>query len=160
MTNHFFIAVFAASALAISACGTGSGPAAEADTTTVVEAPAAPAFSDSVGAEHTASTAIDVAGTYKGTLPCADCEGIATTLVLTDTRQYTLTTEYLGKKEAATVTKTGNWTWKTGNIVLLEGITEAPNQYFVGEGRVFQLDMNGNRITGGLAEKYILTKQQ
>ncbi len=29
--------------------------------------------------EHTAETALDYEGTYKGILPCADCPGIATT---------------------------------------------------------------------------------
>ena len=56
--------------------------------------------------------------------------------------------------------KTGTLTWNAaGNTVILAGIENAPNQYFVGENAVTQLDMAGNKITGQLAEKYMLAKQ-
>ena len=33
---------------------------------------------------HNAENSLDIAGVYKGVLPCADCEGIETTIVLKD----------------------------------------------------------------------------
>jgi copper homeostasis protein (lipoprotein) len=109
---------------------------------------------------HTAQNALDWNGMYKGVVPCADCEGIETVLVLNTDNTYLLRTTYLGKGDAAPVERTGTLTWNAaGNTVILAGIENAPNQYFVGENALTQLDMTGNKITGQLAEKYILAKQ-
>jgi len=35
----------------------------------------------------------------------------------------------------------------------------APDSYHVGENRLIQLDMQGERITGALAERYVLDRQ-
>ncbi|MDF5415545.1 copper resistance protein NlpE N-terminal domain-containing protein, partial [Vibrio parahaemolyticus] len=35
---------------------------------------------------------------------------------------------------------------------------DAPNQYFVGENVLMKLDMNGEKVTGDLAQLYNLTK--
>jgi uncharacterized lipoprotein NlpE involved in copper resistance len=99
-------------------------------------------------------------GMYKGVLPCADCQGIETVLVLNADNTYLLRTNYLGMPDAQAVEKTGSMTWNAeGNTVTLGGIENAPNQYFVGENKVIQLDLAGKMITGQLADKYILTKQ-
>ncbi|HMO33678.1 MAG TPA: copper resistance protein NlpE [Lacibacter sp.] len=108
---------------------------------------------------HDARTALDWAGTYSGVVPCAGCEGITTTVVLHTDSTYRYTTSYLGKSPAAGVNTEGRWHWLDGNTVELEGITNAPARYHVGENKLFQLDMEGNRITGELADKYILNKQ-
>lgn len=42
----------------------------------------------------------DIAGTYEGTLPCADCPGIKTTLKINDDTTYDLRSEYLKRKTA------------------------------------------------------------
>lgn len=39
-------------------------------------------------------------GTYEGTLPAADCEGIKTMLIINEDKTYTLKSEYIGKKYA------------------------------------------------------------
>jgi len=55
--------------------------------------------------------------------------------------------------------KTGTYSWDgAGNAIILEGIGNAPNLYFVGENMLIQLDMEGNRISGDLAERYNLRK--
>jgi uncharacterized lipoprotein NlpE involved in copper resistance len=51
----------------------------------------------------------DWAGTYAGTLPCADCEGIRTELVLGSDGRYTLRRTYLGKSGTAPVADQGTW---------------------------------------------------
>ena len=38
-------------------------------------------------------------GTYEGTLPCADCSGIRTTLKINSDTTYELRSEYLGRKD-------------------------------------------------------------
>lgn len=105
------------------------------------------------------ATSLDWAGYYTGVVPCADCDGIQTSLVLDMDKTYTLTTTYLGKGEDNTFTENGSFEWNAeGSSILLEGIENGPNQYQVGENRLFQLDMEGNRITGNLADYYILEK--
>ncbi|HSF46449.1 MAG TPA: copper resistance protein NlpE N-terminal domain-containing protein, partial [Chitinophagaceae bacterium] len=105
-------------------------------------------------------TSLDWNGTYKGVTPCADCEGIETTLKLNLDKTYALSTKYLGKKEARTNMKSGSFEWSAdGSTVNLKGITNSPSQYKVGENKLFQLDMQGKMIEGALASKYILTKQ-
>lgn len=107
-----------------------------------------------------AQNSLDWAGTYKGVLPCADCEGIETELMLHKDSTFMLRQTYLGKANAAVNNVDGNWIWIDGNTIELQGITNAPARYHVGENQLFQLDMEGKRIQGDLAEKYILAKEQ
>lgn len=106
----------------------------------------------------TSANSLDWNGTYQGITPCASCEGIKTTLTLNPDFSFTMSTQYVGKSEEVLEVK-GTFKWNdAGNIISLDGIKDAPNQFLVGENMLFQLDMKGNRITGDLADKYILTK--
>jgi len=107
-----------------------------------------------------ARTSLDWAGTYKGTLPCDDddCEGIEMELMLHSDNTYMLSTTYQGKQDAAGVKSNGNWKWLDGYNIELEGIKDGPSKYFVTEGRIIQLDREGKRIEGALADRYVLTK--
>lgn len=109
--------------------------------------------------EHNASNSLDFFGVYKGVLPCADCEGIETTIELGSGNSYLKKITYLGKQNQTVQESSGIFIWNdAGNTITLES-EEAPNQYFVGENVLFHLDIEGNRITGDLAEKYQLKKQ-
>lgn len=104
------------------------------------------------------ANALDWNGKYQGVIPCASCEGIKTTLTLNEDLSYVLSTQYLGKSEEIFEVK-GTFQWnQAGNIITLDGIKDAPNQFLVGENTLIQLDMSGNRITGNLANKYMLSK--
>jgi copper homeostasis protein (lipoprotein) len=108
---------------------------------------------------HTSKNSLDWQGIYKGVIPCADCEGIMTTLEITSEGFYKLSTKYLGKSYESNE-QIGNFSWnKEGNTIVLGGIKNGPAKYFVGENSLIQLDMEGEKITGNLAEKYILSKQ-
>jgi heat shock protein HslJ/uncharacterized lipoprotein NlpE involved in copper resistance len=110
--------------------------------------------------EHNAKNSLDYIGMYQGVVPCADCEGIETTLVLADESSYVLKTKYSGKKDIKINEQKGTYTWnEAGNTIILAGIENGPAKYFVGENYVVQLDREGNKIEGDLAEKYILQKQ-
>ncbi|HQV35060.1 MAG TPA: copper resistance protein NlpE N-terminal domain-containing protein [Flavobacterium sp.] len=110
--------------------------------------------------EHNAKNSLDYIGMYKGIVPCADCEGIETILNLRDESNFVLTTHYLGKKDSKINELKGTYTWnKEGNTVVLSGIENGPSQYFVSENYLTQLDLEGNKITGDLASKYVLEKQ-
>jgi NlpE N-terminal domain len=52
----------------------------------------------------------------------------------------------------------GKWIWLDGSNIELTGIKDRPSKYFVTEGRIIQLDREGKKVTGILAEKYVLTK--
>ena len=102
---------------------------------------------------------VDWDGTYLGILPCADCEGIQTTLRLNKDLTYEIKTKYLGTDEKVTG-RTGTFSWnEQGNKITLKVSDNiGPKYYFVGENIIKQLDMDGNQITGNLADQYILRK--
>jgi heat shock protein HslJ/uncharacterized lipoprotein NlpE involved in copper resistance len=109
--------------------------------------------------EHNAKISLDYIGMYQGVLPCADCEGIETILWV-DENNYVLFTNYLGKKNKTESEFRGEYVWnESGNTIILSGIENAPNRYFVGENYLTQLDLDGNKIEGDFAEKYMLQKK-
>lgn len=111
-------------------------------------------------AVHNSANSLDWPGTYKGTVPCADCEGIETTLTIDADSNYVISTQYLGKKKSKGMDKKGRFSWsKEGAIITLQGIKNAPSQYQVGENMLIQLDMQGKKITGDNAALYQLIKQ-
>jgi copper homeostasis protein (lipoprotein) len=120
------------------ACKTGS------------KAPSAPTGDNSM-------TSLDWPGTYYAQMPCADCEGIETTLTLNKDNTYRLTRNYQGKAGAQPDIATGTFKWnKDGSKVTLSN--QSPSDFQVGENQLFALDMSGNRISGNLADKYVLKK--
>lgn len=110
---------------------------------------------------HNAENSLDLTGTYKGLLPCADCEGIETVIVLNNDKTYEITSLYLGTKgNGEEFVEQGSWDIK-GNIIKLHDHTqdELVKQLKVGENYVKYLDLEGEEIKGTLAEFYILKKQ-
>ena len=104
------------------------------------------------------ATSLDWEGVYRGVVPCADCEGIATTITLRKDGSYNLATEYQGRS-VATFNRQGKFTWDpSGGVIAIDGPRDRPNRYLVGEGYLLQLDMEGKRISGPLADHYRLAK--
>ena len=103
-------------------------------------------------------TSVDWAGTYQGILPCADCEGIQTQVVLNTDLSYLLKTSYIGKGDTVFHTK-GTFKWdESGSKITLDNTEK--QIYQVGENKLFHLDKNGNRITGNLENNYIMEKEK
>ena len=111
-----------------------------------------------IDAAHNSRNALTWQGTYSGTTPCADCEGIKTSLTLQE-NTYVLETTYLGKSDKV-YKEEGNFVWnEKGSIITLDGEKGGFKlQYRVGENQLIQLDNEGNKIEGQFAEMYILTK--
>ena len=110
--------------------------------------------------EHTAQNSLDWNGTYEGTLPCADCEGIKTTIVLNPDETFYAKREYLGGDDSGVYEIYGNFSWdKTGTIITIEGDERFRRSYKVVENAIIHLDNEGNEITGELAEFYRLAKK-
>ncbi|NDV78911.1 copper resistance protein NlpE [Dysgonomonas sp. 511] len=106
---------------------------------------------------HNAKNSLDYKGEYKGKVPTASGEGMIVSITLSDS-SFVKKVEYVGKKGGKFEEK-GKYTWNAeGNTVILDGIKDAPNKYFVGENTLTQLDMDGNKITGANADMYILKK--
>ena len=111
-----------------------------------------------VNDDHNAKNSLDYMGYYRGIIPCADCEGIQTELILEE-KFYVLKTMYLNIGNDKFSQQEGTYSWnEAGNTIILEGIDNGPSQYFVGENYLIQLDLKGNKITGDLADKYVLNK--
>lgn len=108
---------------------------------------------------HHAQNSLDWPGIYYGFLPCDNCKGVKATLALNKNNSYILITQHVGKSEREFVEK-GKFTWgdKNNTIVLTPRKSSTTQQYFVGENMLIQLDSNGDRISGELANRYILRR--
>lgn len=112
-------------------------------------------------ATHNSRNSLDYEGTYTGTLPCADCEGIYTEITLKGDN-YTMKLVYKGKENKGKneFTEAGTYTWdESGSIITLNLANDKPKKYQVGENLLFALDQDGKRVTGDLAANYILKKK-
>ncbi|MEC9486934.1 MAG: copper resistance protein NlpE [Prosthecochloris sp.] len=108
--------------------------------------------------QDTSRTSLDWNGTYRGILPCADCEGIETVITLHPDGTYRKTTTYLGRNQKVFIDE-GTFTWnRGGSTVRLDGYDCGPRHYRVGENHLLQLDMQQRIITGRLADAYRLDK--
>ena len=110
---------------------------------------------------HNSQNSLDWAGTYTGTIPAADADGIKVRITLKQDGNYTLVYEYLGKK-VDPFESSGTFTWNdTGSIITLGNLDKnaTPVYYQVGENTLTQLDLEGNKITGEFADMYILKKE-
>jgi len=108
---------------------------------------------------HSSKLSLDWNGVYRGILPCADCEGIETRVVLKRDGTFQRSLKYLGK-ENGLFTDEGEFLWdESGNKITLKS-GGAEQQYQVGENALFHLDQEGNRITGDLADQYLLFKNK
>lgn len=110
-------------------------------------------------AAHTSRNSLDWNGDYHGTVPCADCPGIETTLKLNQDLTYKIKMVYLDRDGA--VEEEGKFEWNDdGQKITLHPAEEgsATLSFFVGENMLYQLDKRGNRITGDIADEYRLEK--
>lgn len=108
---------------------------------------------------HHSRNALDWAGIYEGIVPCADCPGIAHRLTLNQDGSYTLITRYLERSPTPQEAR-GRFTWdETGNRIQLDQAGFGGLRFQVGENRLWMLNPEGQRITGPLADHYLLNKR-
>lgn len=108
---------------------------------------------------HTSEIALDWQGQYWGRLPCADCDGIDTELTLNSDLTFVLIEKRAKNDTLLIDTLAGKFIWD-GSQIRLQNIptNTRPTSFKVEENQLRQLDMNGNKISGELERKYILTK--
>ncbi len=111
----------------------------------------------------TTQNALDWQGSYQGTLPCASCSGIETTLTLNLDNTYTLHQVYEGAETDQGREYEENGTLKfspNGSYITLsaEGSNGSTPEfiYFVGEGHLYQVISISDRE---FDPKYKLTKK-
>lgn len=116
------------------------------------------AIVDTVAMAEPTPAPTPISGTFEGTLPCADCSGIKTELVIGEDGKFKLTETYMAKKEKQFVSE--------GEIVRGEGgrfsLTDKDGtvrQYELTDNTIAVLDAEGKKAEGELADKYILTKK-
>ena len=99
-------------------------------------------------------------GTYEGTLPAADCEGIKTMLVINEDKTYTLKSEYIGQKDA-TFETSGVYHMIGDSIIELVTPSSREKTYYrmLNNKQVMLSDKEGTINQGSLAEHYILDKR-
>jgi uncharacterized lipoprotein NlpE involved in copper resistance len=119
--------------------------------------------SEKISTAGNSRNSLDWAGAYKGTLPCADCEGIETEIRLNGNLTYEITTKYLGKSEDLFFSN-GKFNWdESGNKIILEEEYKQSiiaSHFQVGENKLIVLDSEGNKITSTLpADTYVLRKE-
>ncbi|AKL98472.1 copper resistance protein NlpE [Endomicrobium proavitum] len=106
---------------------------------------------------HNSQNSLSWGGVYAGEIPSASGSGIKVQLTLHYNGTYEISYKYIGKKGSA-YTSTGAFTWNDAGSSVILDTKDFPPYYKVGENRLFQLDMQGNMITGNLANNYILKK--
>ena len=98
-------------------------------------------------------------GTYEGTLPAADCEGIKTVLSLNEDTTYDLTKEYIGKGSRQFET-CGVYNVIPNNVIeLVEPSSDNRTYYKVIENALVLSDSIGTTPEGELADLYVLKKK-
>ena len=104
------------------------------------------------------SVALKFAGIYGGYVPCADCEGIITNLLLNPDMTYRLEETYY-KKDEKVFRSNGVWKMDEGKVFLYD--SNEVRVSFLSEGeKLWQLDIEGNRISGNLGDKYVLMRKE
>ncbi|MBU1822042.1 MAG: copper resistance protein NlpE [Bacteroidetes bacterium] len=147
----------AALAVAFFVC-LGCDPTSTSNTSETDSLTTTDLFSDFETDYDTESSPFDYTGTYTGLLPCTDCAGIKTEIVLTDST-YTKRTIYLGEARPDLYEASGGATWDGESQILTLGGITPPNRYLVQGNTLTQLDRQGRKVTGRLANRYILQKE-
>ncbi len=103
---------------------------------------------------------------FVGVLPCDDCDGVRTELLLRSDGTFRLTETYLGRIASRPVVEAGKWTTLRGNARDLDAVvyrinydklTTARNYLLLPDGNVKQVEENQEAFPNAL--NYTLEKQ-
>ena len=101
------------------------------------------------------------AGVYTGVIPSASGEGIDVKVTLNANETYKVEYRYIGRSDEI-FTSAGKFTWNLEKDTIImdsEREGDPPTYYKIGQKAIIHLDIEGNIITGELANDYILMKQ-
>ena len=92
---------------------------------------------------HNSRNSLDWAGAYEGVLPCADCPGMQTRLLLRMDGSFEIRTQYL-ERQVAPQTASGRFNWNDAGSRITLDAAGWGQQFQVGEGRLLQLNRDGS----------------
>lgn len=153
MKNKFLTLAF--SALLIASCNKKSDDP-KIKTTTVTETKT----DSTIAIGDNSQNSLDWNGTYKGTIPCADCEGIAMEITLNKDLTFTSKSVYLGK-EKNEFNENGIFSWnKEGSGITTVSENKTTAMYKVGENKLILLNSEGKENSDSkMADMYVLNKE-
>ncbi|MCW9707479.1 copper resistance protein NlpE N-terminal domain-containing protein [Fodinibius salsisoli] len=94
--------------------------------------------------------------TYSGIIPCADCPGILYEISFDETQKYSASSIYIGESNRP-FTESGSWSVENDTLIVLKGDSgDQARQFALDDSSLVMLDQEGNRITGSLADHYVL----
>jgi uncharacterized lipoprotein NlpE involved in copper resistance len=99
-------------------------------------------------------------GVFYGFLPCNDCDGIKMTLSLKQNNNYLLVTQY-ARESSRELYEKGKYSWDEEKhlVVLTPRKQAATHQFLIENGEsLIQLNSDGTRMTGKLADRYVLRR--
>ncbi len=102
-----------------------------------------------------AGSGVLLAGTYTGLLPCADCSGILTQVLLSKDGSVVITSRYEGKDNDV-FTDRGRWHAENGIITATVG-SETLRYKILPSSRIMLVGADG-QASASMPEAYILTK--
>ena len=112
-------------------------------------------------ASSTTHNAVILGGIYQGMLPCADCAGIETVLYLYPDSTYLERRTYLDQPtdSSGEQVSAGRWVQVSANLVrLTRPNPSVPTDFRMHAHSLQQLDLDGQEITGEMAERYHLAR--
>ncbi|GHV01082.1 hypothetical protein AGMMS49521_0500 [Campylobacterota bacterium] len=98
----------------------------------------------------------DWSGTYTGEVPGAN-SAIRVEITLNSDETYKAVNQYMDKS-GEIFESVGSFRWQNASVIILDG-AEFPPYYKVGKNSLTQLDMQGEPISGKLADQYVLKKK-
>jgi len=107
---------------------------------------------------HNSKDGLDWDGVYTGTIPAASGTGINVRLKISEDQSFELSYEYIDRPNLP-VNRTGVFKWDSSGEIITLNINDLPPYYKVGENKLIQLDLKGKKITGLLADDYVLKKE-
>ena len=99
---------------------------------------------------------------YVGTLPCADCEGIAVSLQLNRDSTFIMNSVYRGSRVDSLnnhINEMGSWRLHEPDTLYLVDANRHLTKYIKTDTALIQLDGDGKIITGPLASMFVLHKK-
>lgn len=101
----------------------------------------------------------DVSGTYKGILPCDDCDGIETILMLEPDESYEVSKKYIGKS-GGVYENIGSYEWSDdGTTLILEDIDSNKEYYTVEQDKLRLITDKSQKSKDSDDKSYELIKQ-
>lgn len=115
-----------------------------------------PAAGDDEASTDESVNLTDFEGTYEGTIPCEDCEGIRTKITINNNETFNIHTERLGTGK--TVADNGRYKLEENGGILHLKAKDTDLKLKIAENKLLHLDKNDQVVEGKEANQYVYQK--